>query len=224
MEDYAIELKNVSKTYGGRRESKVTALSGIDLRIRKGEFVAICGVSGSGKSTLLNLIGCLDKASSGDVFLNGRSVNKLSSRSRAHIRNSETGFVLQDFGLIPYRTAYENVMLPFYFSSKRVKDRSSRVCMALNSTGVSELRSRKVSKLSGGEKQRVAIARALVNDPDIILADEPTGALDSKTKKEIIRLFEEINEQGKTVVVVTHDMELANAAHRVLHIKDGHIE
>ena len=224
MEEYAIELRNVAKIYGGRKESKVTALSNIDLKIRKGEFVAICGVSGSGKSTLLNLMGCLDKPTSGEILMNGRDITILSSRARAQIRNRETGFVLQDFGLIPYRTAYENVLIPFYFSDKRVKDKYSRVDRVMKQTGVYDLRNRRVSKLSGGEKQRVAIARALVSEPGIILADEPTGALDSKTKKEIIKLFADINEQGKTLIVVTHDKEMADAAHRVLTIKDGHIE
>lgn len=217
-----IELKNVTKIYG-TGDSSVKALENMNLSVSKGEFVAICGVSGSGKSTLLHLIGCLDKPTSGEITIDGIDIVNQSQSARAQMRNSKIGFVLQDFGLIPYRSAYENVMVPLYFADGKITDRKSRVMNALKSTGVEDLSGRRVNKLSGGQKQRVAIARALVNDAPIILADEPTGALDSATRDEIKTLLTNVNKQGKTVIVVTHDMELANAAHRVINIKDGKI-
>lgn len=217
-----IELKNVTKIYGSG-DSSVKALDDMNLTIDDGEFVAICGVSGSGKSTLLHLVGCLDKPTSGQITIQGMDIVNLSQSARAQMRNSKIGFVLQDFGLIPYRSAYENVMVPLYFADGKISDRKARVMDALKAAGVESLASRRVSKLSGGQKQRVAIARALVNDAPIILADEPTGALDSNTRDEIKSLFTSVNKLGKTVVVVTHDMELASAANRVINIKDGKI-
>lgn len=217
-----IELKNVSKIYGSGN-GQIKALDSINLSIEEGEFVAICGVSGSGKSTLLHLIGCLDKPTTGEITIGDNNIVNLNSSSRAELRNGKIGFVLQDFGLIPYRTSYENVMVPLYFAKSRVKDRRSKVMKALELAGVADLANRRINKLSGGQKQRVAIARALVNDAPIILADEPTGALDSVTRDEIKMLLKSVNEQGKTVIVVTHDLELADAANRVINIKDGKI-
>ena len=204
----AIELKSVTKVYRSKGVEDVVALDDLTLEVRKGEFVAVCGVSGSGKSTLLHIIGCLDQPTSGTVLISGTDVSGLSDSALAKIRNDKIGIVLQDFALIPYRTAYDNVMVPLYFS-KNKKNAHKRIMESLEKTGVAALAKREIRKMSGGQKQRVAIARALVNNPDIILADEPTGQLDSKTKKEIADLFKTINSEGRTIVVVTHDDELA---------------
>lgn len=218
----AIELKSVTKVYRSKGVEDVVALNDLTLEVRKGEFVAVCGVSGSGKSTLLHIIGCLDQPTSGTVLISGTDVSGLSDSALAKIRNDKIGIVLQDFALIPYRTAYDNVMVPLYFS-KNKKNAHKRIMESLEKTGVSSLAKREIRKMSGGQKQRVAIARALVNNPDIILADEPTGQLDSKTKKEIADLFKTINSEGRTIVVVTHDDELAKTADRVVRIVDGKI-
>ena len=216
----AIELKSVTKVYRSKGVEDVVALDDLTLEVRKGEFVAVCGVSGSGKSTLLHIIGCLDQPTSGTVLISGTDVSGLSDSALAKIRNDKIGIVLQDFALIPYRTAYDNVMVPLYFS-KNKKNAHKRIMESLEKTGVATLAKREIRKMSGGQKQRVAIARALVNNPDIILADEPTGQLDSKTKKEIADLFKTINSEGRTIVVVTHDDELAKTADRVVRIVDG---
>ena len=218
----AIELKSVTKVYRSKGVEDVVALDDLTLEVRKGEFVAVCGVSGSGKSTLLHIIGCLDQPTSGTVLISGTDVSGLSDSALAKIRNDKIGIVLQDFALIPYRTAYDNVMVPLYFS-KNKKNAHKRIMESLEKTGVAALAKREIRKMSGGQKQRVAIARALVNNPDIILADEPTGQLDSKTKKEIAQLFKTINSEGRTIVVVTHDDELAKTADRVVRITDGKI-
>ena len=218
----AIELKSVTKVYRSKGVEDVVALDDLTLEVRKGEFVAVCGVSGSGKSTLLHIIGCLDQPTSGTVLISGTDVSGLSDSALAKIRNDKIGIVLQDFALIPYRTAYDNVMVPLYFS-KNKKNAHKRIMESLEKTGVAALAKREIRKMSGGQKQRVAIARALVNNPDIILADEPTGQLDSKTKKEIADLFKTINSEGRTIVVVTHDDELAKTADRVVRIVDGKI-
>ena len=218
----AIELKSVTKVYRSKGVEDVVALDDLTLEVRKGEFVAVCGVSGSGKSTLLHIIGCLDQPTSGTVLISGTDVSGLSDSALAKIRNDKIGIVLQDFALIPYRTAYDNVMVPLYFS-KNKKNAHKRIMESLEKTGVAALARREIRKMSGGQKQRVAIARALVNNPDIILADEPTGQLDSKTKKEIADLFKTINAEGRTIVVVTHDDELARTADRVVRIVDGRI-
>ena len=217
-----IELKSVTKVYRSKGVEDVVALDDLTLEVRKGEFVAVCGVSGSGKSTLLHIIGCLDQPTSGTVLISGTDVSGLSDSALAKIRNDKIGIVLQDFALIPYRTAYDNVMVPLYFS-KNKKNAHKRIMESLEKTGVAALAKREIRKMSGGQKQRVAIARALVNNPDIILADEPTGQLDSKTKKEIAQLFKTINSEGRTIVVVTHDDELAKTADRVVRIVDGKI-
>ena len=218
----AIELKSVTKVYRSKGVEDVVALDDLTLEVRKGEFIAVCGVSGSGKSTLLHIIGCLDQPTSGTVLISGTDVSGLSDSALAKIRNDKIGIVLQDFALIPYRTAYDNVMVPLYFS-KNKKNAHKRIMESLEKTGVAALARREIRKMSGGQKQRVAIARALVNNPDIILADEPTGQLDSKTKKEIAQLFKTINSEGRTIVVVTHDDELAKTADRVVRITDGRI-
>ena len=218
----AIELKSVTKVYRSKGVEDVVALDDLTLEVRKGEFIAVCGVSGSGKSTLLHIIGCLDQPTSGTVLISGTDVSGLSDSALAKIRNDKIGIVLQDFALIPYRTAYDNVMVPLYFS-KNKKNAHKRIMESLEKTGVAALAKREIRKMSGGQKQRVAIARALVNNPDIILADEPTGQLDSKTKKEIAQLFKTINSEGRTIVVVTHDDELAKTADRVVRIVDGKI-
>ena len=218
----AIELKSVTKVYRSKGVEDVVALDDLTLEVRKGEFIAVCGVSGSGKSTLLHIIGCLDQPTSGTVLISGTDVSGLSDSALAKIRNDKIGIVLQDFALIPYRTAYDNVMVPLYFS-KNKRNAHKRIMESLEKTGVAALSKRESRKMSGGQKQRVAIARALVNNPDIILADEPTGQLDSKTKKEIADLFKTINSEGRTIVVVTHDDELAKTADRVVRIVDGRI-
>ena len=218
----AIELKSVSKVYKTKGADDVVALDELTLEVRRGEFVAVCGVSGSGKSTLLHIIGCLDKPTSGTVIVSGTDVSGLNDVELAKIRSERIGIVLQDFALIPYRTAYDNVMVPLYFSKNR-KNAKKRIMESLEKTGVADLAKREIRKMSGGQKQRVAIARALVNYPDIILADEPTGQLDTKTKKEIAELFKAINSEGVTIVVVTHDDELAKAADRIVRISDGRI-
>ena len=218
----AIELKSVSKVYKTKGADDVVALDELTLEVRRGEFVAVCGVSGSGKSTLLHIIGCLDKPTSGTVIVSGTDVSGLNDVELAKIRSERIGIVLQDFALIPYRTAYDNVMVPLYFSKNR-KNAKKRIMESLEKTGVADLAKREIRKMSGGQKQRVAIARALVNYPDIILADEPTGQLDTKTKKEIAELFKAINSEGVTIVVVTHDDELAKAADRIIRISDGRI-
>lgn len=218
--EYSIEISGLHKKYGGRRDAGTNALNGVDIKIVKGDYVAVCGVSGTGKTTLLNLIAGLDVPTSGEIRVDGIDMNSLSEAGKARIRNEKIGFVMQDFGLIPYRTVYENIAVPLYFSRKKI-DHKQSIKKVLDATGIRGLSSKKVCKLSGGEKQRVAIARALVNDPDIILADEPTGALDSATKQEIMELFGKINGSGKTIVVVTHDKELAGSAKRILTMRDG---
>ena len=217
-----IELKSVSKVYKSKGVDDVVALDDLTLDIRRGEFAAVCGVSGSGKSTLLHIMGCLDKPTSGKVIVSGTDVSGLNDSELSKIRSVRIGIVLQDFALIPYRTAYDNVMVPLYFSRNR-KNIRKRIMESLEKTGVADLAKREIRKMSGGQKQRVAIARALVNYPDIILADEPTGQLDTKTKKEIAELFKAINSEGVTIVVVTHDDELAKAADRIIRISDGRI-
>ncbi len=217
-----IELKSVSKVYKSKGVDDVVALDNMTLEVGKGDFIAICGVSGSGKSTLLHIIGCLDRPTSGTVLVSGTDVSTLNDVALSKIRNDKIGIVLQDFALIPYRTAYDNVMVPLYFS-KNKKNAHKRIMESLEKTGVADLAKREIRKMSGGQKQRVAIARALVNNPDIILADEPTGQLDSKTKKEIAELFKAINAEGRTILVVTHDDGLAKTADRIIRISDGKI-
>jgi|LSQX01.1.fsa_nt_gb putative bacteriocin export ABC transporter (lactococcin 972 group) len=215
------ELKNVLKTYRPRREMPVEALRGVNLEIQKGEMVAITGVSGSGKSTLLHIMGFLDQPTDGTIYFEKPIPSKMRDSERAKLRNEKIGFVLQDFALIPYRTAYENIELPLIFSQVPRKERRERIKSICEKLGIPELLKRKVSQMSGGQKQRVAIARALINNPELILADEPTGALDRKTKQETLSLLKKIHDEGKTVVVVTHDPQVAELADRQLFIEDG---
>jgi len=219
-----IELKNVSKVYKTGKDVEVHALNNINLEIRQGDYLSICGVSGSGKSTLLHLIGCLDKPTQGDVIIDDKSTSMMGNKELASIRNSKIGFVFQDYALIPYRNVYENLIVPAYFSDvPRNQFRLKAEC-ALAAVGMEEYMKRKVNTLSGGQKQRVAIARALMMDPDLILADEPSGALDTANSEVIIDLFKKINDEGKTIIVVTHDMKVAEASKRLINLRDGKIE
>ncbi|MDF1544683.1 MAG: ABC transporter ATP-binding protein [bacterium] len=217
-----IETKNLWKTYTMGTE-KVHALSGVTLQIQKGEYVAIMGPSGSGKSTLMNLIGCLDTPTQGDYILNGKAVNKMNDDELANIRNREIGFVFQTFNLLARATALHNVELPLIYNGSGSLDRVEKAELALKRVELTDRMLHKPSELSGGQRQRVAVARALVNDPSLILADEPTGNLDSKTSVEIMKLFDEIHRQGNTIIVVTHERDIANHAHRVISILDGKI-
>ncbi|MFM7218297.1 MAG: ABC transporter ATP-binding protein [Bacteroidota bacterium] len=218
-----LELKEISKAYPIGSE-KVNALQSITLQIDKGDYVALMGPSGSGKSTLMNILGCLDTPSGGSYLLNGKEVGRLSENELADIRNLEIGFIFQTFNLIPRSTALDNVALPLVYAGIRKEDRERRAGDALKDVGLSDRAHHKPNELSGGQRQRVAVARALVNNPSIILADEPTGNLDSKTSQEIMMLFDEIHKKGNTIIVVTHEEEIARHAHRIIRIKDGKVE
>lgn len=224
-EKAVVELKEVYKIYCMGTEVCVNALSGVDLRINNGEFVAIMGPSGSGKSTMMHIVGALDLPSKGKVFLDGINISELSEDDLAKIRGKTIGFVFQDFNLIPTLTALENVMLPMLFQdSNKSTELQEKHCKALLSlVGLGERFNHKPSELSGGQQQRVAIARSLVNDPEIILADEPTGALDSKSSAEIMDLLKDLNKKGKTIILITHDKSVANVAKRHIVLKDGKI-
>ena len=218
-----IEIKDVTKVY---RMGKVDvhALRGVSLRVEKGEFLSIMGASGSGKSTLMNVLGCLDSPTSGSYLLNGRDVSQLSDRQLARIRGRELGFVFQQFNLLPRTTALRQVELPLVYAGVMPGERRRRAREALETVGLSERVGHRPDELSGGQQQRVAIARALVNQPSIILADEPTGNLDSKSGEEILRIFQQLNAQGITVVFVTHDPEIAAVSRRIVRLRDGLIE
>ena len=202
----------------------IYVLKGIDLEINKGEYVALMGPSGSGKSTLMNLLGCLDSSTSGTYILNGKDVSKMHDDELAEIRNKEIGFVFQTFNLMPRTTALDNVALPMVYAGYSKSERNERATEVLNQVNLSDRMDHKPNELSGGQRQRVAIARALVNKPSIILADEPTGNLDSKTSEEIMGLFNEIHKNGNTVILVTHEEEIASYAHRIIRLRDGIIE
>ena len=217
-----IRTEGLTKTYEMGAE-QVHALQGVDVDIRKGEYVAIMGPSGSGKSTLMNLIGCLDSPTSGRYWLAGRLVSELDDDELAYIRNKEIGFVFQTFNLLPRATALHNVELPLIYNGTPAEERVEKAKLALQRVDLTPRMTHKPNELSGGQRQRVAIARALVNDPSIVLADEPTGNLDSKTGEEIMGLFENLHSQGNTIIVVTHEMEIAQHAHRVIFIRDGKI-
>ncbi len=218
-----LELKGIAKKYTIGTEN-VNALRSIDLSIFKGEYVALMGPSGSGKSTLMNIIGCLDTPSAGTYYLNGNEVSKMSDNDLAEIRNKEIGFIFQTFNLVPRSNALDNVALPLVYAGVSKELRNERATRALTDVGLKDRMTHKPNELSGGQRQRVAVARALVNDPSIILADEPTGNLDSKTSEEIMNLFEEIHKKGNTIIVVTHEEDIARHAHRIVRIKDGMIE
>jgi putative ABC transport system ATP-binding protein len=217
-----IRTEGLAKVYEMGAE-QVHALRGIDLEIRKGEYVAIMGPSGSGKSTLMNLIGCLDSPSSGRYWLAGRLVSELDDDELAYIRNKEIGFVFQTFNLLPRASALHNVELPLIYNGTPSEERIEKAKLALQRVDLTSRMTHKPNELSGGQRQRVAIARALVNDPSIVLADEPTGNLDSKTGEEIMSLFENLHRQGNTIILVTHEMDVAQHAHRIIFIRDGQI-
>jgi putative ABC transport system ATP-binding protein len=218
-----IHLENIQKSYFmGRNELQV--LKGISLDIFKNEYVALMGPSGSGKSTLMNIIGCLDTPTAGNYILNNHDVSKMADNDLAEIRNKEIGFVFQQFNLLPRLTALENVALPLVYAGMSRKLRNEKAKHVLDMVNLTDRSHHKPNELSGGQSQRVAIARALVNDPSIILADEPTGNLDSKTSQEIMDIFGKIQSEGNTVVLVTHEEDIANHAHRVVRLRDGMIE
>lgn len=217
-----IKIENLHKIYNENKPNAVHALRGIDLEIEESETVAIMGISGSGKSTLLHIIGCMDKATDGKYYLGGDDISGLNGKELAKIRNNEIGFVLQDYGLIENESVFQNVKLPLMFSEKYPYSKiNARVKEMLEAFGIAELHKKKVRDLSGGQKQRVAIARAVVNEPKIILADEPTSALDSATSDEILGVFDELHNMGKTVIMVTHDKRVAERMQRIVYIKDG---
>jgi putative ABC transport system ATP-binding protein len=218
-----IETVDLWKTYVMGSE-EIHALRGISVQIERGEYVAIMGPSGSGKSTLMNLIGCLDTPSKGSYLLNGNQVSQMNDNELARIRNEEIGFVFQTFNLLPRATALHNVELPLVYGGVGSKDRQERAKGALERVELGDRMTHRPNQLSGGQRQRVAIARALVNNPSILLADEPTGNLDSKTGVEIMALFDRLHKSGNTIVLVTHEADIAAHAHRAIHIRDGQVE
>lgn len=223
MKNSLIKITNIKRDFVLGNEI-VYVLKGIDLKINKGEYVALMGPSGSGKSTLMNLLGCLDTPTSGTYILNGKDVSHMKDDELAEIRNKEIGFVFQTFNLLPRTTALDNVALPMVYAGHSKSERTIRATEVLNQVNLADRMDHQPNQLSGGQRQRVAIARALVNKPSIILADEPTGNLDSKTSLEIMKLFGDIHANGNTVIIVTHEEEIAAYAHRVIRLRDGVIE
>ena len=218
-----IRIENLRKYYQLGNQ-QVKALDGVDITICKNEYVAIMGPSGSGKSTLMNILGCLDTPTGGTYILNGTDVSQMGDNNLAQVRNKEIGFVFQSFNLLPRYTSVENVALPLIYAGVSASERERRAREALLAVGLGERMEHKPAELSGGQRQRVAVARALINNPSIILADEPTGNLDTKTSIEIMKLFEEIYKQGNTVIVVTHEEDIAMHARRIIRLRDGVIE
>ena len=218
-----IKLSNIQKIYNKGKSNEFEALKGVSLTIKDGELVAVIGKSGAGKSTLLHIIACIDSYEDGKYVIDDVLVKNLSEKKLAEIRNSRIGIVMQDFALVDDFSCIENVLLPLDFAAKKKSDRKELALAALKSVGMDGMAKKPVNKLSGGQKQRVAIARAIVNKPSVILADEPTGALDSKTAAEIMELFHELNKKGHTVIIVTHDLEIAKQCGRIIEISDGKI-
>tara|TARA_B110000438_G_scaffold298580_1_gene347078 strand:+ start:721 stop:1431 length:711 start_codon:yes stop_codon:yes gene_type:complete len=223
MSNPIINIKSLKREFTVGSEI-VRALKGIDVSIQKNEYVAMMGPSGSGKSTLMNLLGCLDTPTAGDYSLNGTDVSSLKDDDLAEIRNKEIGFVFQTFNLLPRLTALENVALPLVYAGYSAEERNVKAAEVLGKVGLGDRMDHRPNQLSGGQRQRVAVARALVNNPSIILADEPTGNLDSKTSLDIMHLFEEIHQMGNTVIVVTHEEEVAAHSHRILRLRDGLVD
>lgn len=223
MSELVINIKGIGKTYR-IGEVVVNALKEVDLQIKKGEYVALMGPSGSGKSTLMNILGCLDTPSRGKYWLNGTDVSNMTDNQLAEIRNKEIGFIFQTFNLLARNSSLDNVALPLVYAGFPKKERIEKAETALRSVGLGDRMDHKPNELSGGQRQRVAIARALVNNPSIILADEPTGNLDSKTSYEIMELIEKIHEAGNTVIIVTHEEDIARRAKRIIRLRDGLIE
>ena len=223
MKKRIIHLEDITKNYKVGTQV-VRALRSVSLEIFKGEYVAVMGASGSGKSTLMNIIGCLDTATNGTYILNDKDVSRLSDNELAGIRNAEIGFVFQVFNLLPRSTALENVMLPLVYAGIGSHDRKAWATNKLNDVGLLDRMTHRPNELSGGQRQRVAIARALVNNPSILLADEPTGNLDSVISEEIMKLFADIHRNGNTLVMVTHEQDIARHAHRIIKLKDGEVE
>ena len=223
MANPLIKITNIKRDFVLGNEI-VYVLKGIDLEINKGEYVALMGPSGSGKSTLMNLLGCLDTPTSGTYILNGKDVSQMRDDELAEIRNKEIGFVFQTFNLLPRTTALDNVALPMIYAGYSKSERNKRATEVLHQVNLADRMDHQPNQLSGGQRQRVAVARALVNRPSIILADEPTGNLDSKTSEEIMKLLEEIHTKGNTLIVVTHEEEIAAHAHRIIRLRDGMIE
>ena len=218
-----IDVKDLYKIYNEGKESEVRALDGVTLSIDRGEFVAIIGASGSGKSTLMNILGCLDIPTYGDYILNGTHINDRSDRQLAHIRNKEIGFIFQGYNLIQELDALENVTLPLIYQGLPIWDREDRAMEALERVGMAERAHHRPSEMSGGQQQRVAIARAIATRPPIIMADEPTGALDSRTGQHVLEILRELNAEGSTIILITHDNGIAAQARRRVHLSDGKI-
>lgn len=218
-----IKLNNIVKIYNPKKANEFEALHGVSCEIADGEMIAIIGKSGAGKSTMLHILACIDNYQSGEYIIDDTLVKDLSERKYARIRNEKIGMVMQDFALVEDFTALENVLIPLNFSKKKVKGKKEKALAALKAVGMEEYAKKPCNKLSGGQKQRVAIARAIVNEPSMILADEPTGALDTKTSAEVMALFKSLNEQGRTVIIVTHDPKVAEKCDRIIEISDGMI-
>ncbi|SKA82788.1 putative ABC transport system ATP-binding protein [Clostridium sp. USBA 49] len=217
-----LEIKDVVKRYV-TGEINFTALKGINLKIEKGEFTSIMGPSGSGKSTMMNILGCLDRMDSGTYILNGQNVSNLTDKELAYIRNKEIGFVFQAFNLLPRMTILENVELPMVYAGVPKKERREKALLALDKVGLSDRIKHKPNEISGGQKQRVAIARAIVNSPAVIMADEPTGNLDTKSSVEIMKIFQDLNNEGATIIMVTHEPDIAQHTKRIVRFRDGEI-